>query len=77
MEPVTTRIPTPLRQRIKTKAARTQRLESEVMRDALEKGMDVIDPQPYGLSALAAIDSHGGPADLALGHDDYLYGDKA
>ncbi len=38
--------------------------------------MDVIDPQPYGLHALAAINAHGGPADLALNHDDYLYGDK-
>jgi predicted DNA-binding protein len=77
MESVTTRIPAPLRQRIKTKAARTQRLESEIMRDALEKGMDIIDPQLYGLDALAAINAHGGPADLAVNHDDYLYGDKS
>ena len=76
MESVTTRIPAALRQRIKRRAQSTHQNESEVLRDALEKGLEVIDPQPYGLDALIAMATHGGPADLARHHDDYLYGDK-
>ena len=77
MESITVRIPERLRARIKRRAKDTQHNESEVLRAALEQGIEVIDPQPHGLDMLASIGAHGGPTDLALNHDEYLYGDKA
>src|SRR5690348_639149 len=69
-------------QAIKAKATVTQKLEAEVIREALDRGLPLVQPKKLGnargLLALAELGQRlnvQAPADLSTHLDDYLYGD--
>lgn len=68
-----------LHQEIKLVARKEKKAQSEIIRDALKKGLRGKEPKKSlaeELLEIAKLAIPGGPKDLSTNHDDYLYGDK-
>ena len=77
MERVNIYLPKQLRQQIQMQARRVNRPQAEVIRELLEKGLEITAPSVGNpLLDLVKIGFKGGPPDLSTNLDDYLYGDK-
>lgn len=75
-------IPDNLEKRIKETAQIQKNSKAEVMRQALQKGLEILAPKEGGAGALLKIAELGrknkvkGPKDLSMNHDYYLWGGK-
>lgn len=82
MQRISVHIPTDLRRRINIVAKAKSKVESEVIREALDKGLKVILPESSSAQALLdlakmaeKIPTKGKvPQDASINHDYYLWG---
>lgn len=82
MQRISVHIPTDLRRRIEIVARAKNKVESELVREALDKGLNVIYPKSSSAQALLnfaemakKIPTKGKvPKDASINHDYYLWG---
>lgn len=82
MQRISVHIPTELRRRIEIVARAKNKVESELIREALDKGLNIIYPKSSSAQALLdlakmaeKIPTRGKvPKDASINHDYYLWG---